>query len=38
MGNQSTTVVDWTNHHQGVTGFDSGRRCGRSEPWSPEPR
>ena len=23
---------------QGVTGFDSGRRCGRSEPWSPEPR
>ena len=23
---------------QGVTGFDSGRRGGRSEPWSPEPR
>ena len=23
---------------QGVTGFDSGRRCRRSEPWSPEPR
>ena len=23
---------------QGVIGFDFGRRCGRSEPWSPEPR
>jgi len=24
--------------HTGVIGFDSGRRCRRSEPWSPEPR
>jgi len=23
---------------QGVNGLDSGCRCGRSEPWSPEPR
>jgi glycogen(starch) synthase len=24
--------------NKGVTGFDSGRRGGRSEPWSPDPR
>ena len=30
--------VSWTTHTMGVTGFDFGRRCRRSEPWSPEPR
>ena len=30
--------VDWWAIHKGVIGFDSGRRCGRSEPWFPEPR
>ena len=39
------TAVRWTASRdrlgrstQGVTGFDFGRRGGRSEPWSPEPR
>jgi len=30
--------VAGSTDHQGVNGFDSGIRCGRSEPWSPEPR
>jgi len=28
----------WPHNIEGMIGFDIGRRSGRSEPWSPEPR